>query len=91
MTVMGDVLTRLCDLLAGSARIGRPLSLGGKYEMRRVDSLPPWAFEGGRQVDSCSRLFCDPLSGGQDDRLSLYLLEGGWSTTTTTRGLIKLR
>ena len=63
MAVMGAVLTRLCDLLVGSARTGRPLSLG-KYEMRRVDSLPPRAFEAGRRVDSCSLLFCDPLSVG---------------------------
>ena len=39
-TVTGAVLAS-CVLLAGLAQTAQPLSLGGKYEMGRVDSLLP--------------------------------------------------
>ena len=77
------IQTRMCGLLAVSARTGRLLSLGGKYEVGRVDSLPP---RGALRLDNklihvliCSVILC------WGDEMT-YLLEEGMVKTAYAIG-----
>ena len=77
-TVILAIQTRLCGLLAGSARTAGTWTWERSIGTGRVASLFLW---GALMLDElilvlvCSIIIC---WGGQDDRVSFYLLEGGW-------------
>ena len=76
LTVMLAIQTRLCGLLAGSARTAGTWTREQSLGSGRVDSL---LVQGALMLDEfilvlvCSIIIC---WGGREDRLSLYLLEG---------------
>ena len=84
--MMLAIQTRMCGLLAVSARTGRPLSLGGKYKVGRVDSLPP---RGALRLEDklipvlvCSVILC------WGDEITYLLEEGMVKTAYASEALV---